>query len=123
MDRLNFEEEILSQLSDNFIKPVDSFNIIDELRCLVFPYEEPVPWQTEREFRTSAYQVLCAIAELHERNIMHGDIKYANVIRGYERTYLIDLDLALQHPGTLRISKTFCDLPYQYIKNHLYIVS
>lgn len=95
------EEDILSQLSDNFVKPVDSFDVGDGLRCVVFPFLERQAWKTYREFRRSAYQVIAAISELHERNVMHGDIKYSNIIRTDENTYLIDFDLAVKDPGKI----------------------
>ncbi len=90
----------MEQLSaDKFLKPVDSFKVSDEIRCVIFPYIENHTWLLRHQFANSARSVLLALAELHSKNIAHCDVKYSNVVFGEEETYLIDFDLALCNPG------------------------
>ncbi len=89
----------MEKLSDKFLKPVDSFKISDEIRCVIFPHIENCSWLKQHEFVEDVRSVLLALAELHEKKIVHCDVKYSNVVFGEEGTYLIDFDLALENPG------------------------
>lgn len=96
------EEKILAELSNRFLKPIESFKVNDKVRCLIFPYVRSVEWKDTKDFTERAFALISAINELHEKNVAHSDIKYSNVICGREGTYLIDFDLALRMNGTLK---------------------
>jgi hypothetical protein len=111
--RWEIEARLLAELShpgmaslvDHFEEPAGIYNIVmrlvdgtDLARVL---WDQGTPGIPVRDVLRWVGQVCEALQYLHDRQIIHGDVKPRNLVRGRERVVLVDFGLATQLGGDI----------------------
>ncbi|KAL4472385.1 hypothetical protein ABPG74_018334 [Tetrahymena malaccensis] len=93
---------ILNQLKDSnrFVKIIDQFNVKEEIyifameKCQQSLKQELIQMQTQRQFPEEKlikmiFNLLHGLIDLHEKNILHLDLKLPNVLLSQDGNYII----------------------------------